>query len=341
MNRRELLLTGASLAACSPATSQAQAPAFPMRRGINLGNALEAPNEGDWGYRIEAAHIDAIAQAGFDGVRLPVRWSAHAEAGRPYLINPAFLNRVAEVVDQALDRGLKVQLDLHHYSELFDLTAGESLLVIGSRLAQERFIAIWRQVAHHFRERSSALMFEPINEPNGRYWSEGRTLQIFQRRVADAVRESNPDRTLIVGPANWQNIDALRDWRPPEGENIAVSVHYYEPHAFTHHRAEWLGNDAPVFGRDWGTAADRAQVREHIGLAARWGRERGYAMQLGEFGVNGGVPIQQRAAWTRAVREACEAEGLGWCAWDFSGAFPVWDRARQTFIPLMRDALLS
>jgi hypothetical protein len=31
---------------------------------------------------------------------------------------------------------------------------------------------------------------------------------------------------------------------------------------------------------------------------------------------------------------------MGWCAWDFAGAFPIWDRERGAFIPEMLDALL-
>src|SRR5262249_49101384 len=79
MNRRETLLGAAALAAGGPAGSQPQAPTFPMRRGVNLGNALEAPNEGDWGYKIETDHLSAIAAAGFDGIRIPVKWDG-AEA---------------------------------------------------------------------------------------------------------------------------------------------------------------------------------------------------------------------------------------------------------------------
>ena len=40
MNRRQMLLGAAALSACSGAISAP--PAFPMRRGVNLGNALEA-----------------------------------------------------------------------------------------------------------------------------------------------------------------------------------------------------------------------------------------------------------------------------------------------------------
>ena len=59
-------------------------------RGVNLANALEAPREGDWGVVLKEEYFDRIASAGFDSVRLPVRWSAHAEASPPYRIDPKF-----------------------------------------------------------------------------------------------------------------------------------------------------------------------------------------------------------------------------------------------------------
>jgi endoglucanase len=328
MNRRETLLGAAALAACGPAGGQAPPLPFPMRRGVNLGNALEAPVEGEWGYRIEDDHLAAIADAGFDGVRLPVRWDAHANEHGSLM--QVVVDRVVSIIQTCVALDLTVQLDCHHYDALIADPARE----------RERFLGIWHILAAGLRDMPASLIFEPLNEPNGPHLS-GAALTDLQRDVVAVIRRSCPDRLIVLGPGNWQNIDALRDWRPPEGENIAVSVHYYEPHAFTHQGAEWLGDDAPTFDRDWGAGADRTQIRQHMGAAARWGREHGYAMQLGEFGVNSAVPVQQRAAWTRAVREACEAEGMGWCVWDFAGAFPVWDRERRAFIPLMRDALFA
>jgi endoglucanase len=302
-----------------------------MRRGVNLGNALEAPNEGDWGYRIELPHLDAIRDAGFDGVRLPVRFDAHAGSTPPYAFGGNFRRRIDEIVEHALGLGLMVQLDMHHYERL----------ISEPQRQRERFLGMWSGIAHHFRDAPAGLILEPFNEPNGPNWSNP-ALMALQRDVVEVIRDRDgPERLIVLGPGNWQNINALRDWRPPEGANIAVSVHYYEPHAFTHQGAEWLGADAPVFGRDWGTGEDRAQVGEHIARAVGWGAERGYAIQLGEFGVNRALPAQQRATWTRAVREACEASGMGWCVWDFAGAFSVWDREAGAFIPLMRDALFA
>lgn len=330
MNRRNLLLGAAALAACAPAANgQAPAP-FPMRRGVNLGNALEAPLEGEWGYRIEEAHLAAIAGAGFDGVRLPVRWDQHMNpSGR---VADAYMARVSEVVRWALDNGLKTQLDVHHYDAFI-----QSGPVSGRR---SRFMSLWRQIADTFQGAPGDLMFEPLNEPNGEAWS-GAALRDLQIEIVGLIRARHPNRWIVLGPGNWQNIDALRDWRPPEGENIAVSVHYYEPHAFTHQNAEWLGSDAPRYDREWGTSRDQNAVQSHISQAARWGRERGLAMQLGEFGVNRAVDLNQRAAWTRTVRDACEAEGMGWCAWDFAGAFPLWDRDGQRFIQPMLSALID
>ncbi len=55
-----------------------------LGRGINLGNALEGPHEGAWGRKLEEADFPRIKNAGFDSVRIPVRWSAH-EPPRPPL----------------------------------------------------------------------------------------------------------------------------------------------------------------------------------------------------------------------------------------------------------------
>lgn len=331
MNRREIVLAAAALAACR-ADGQAQpAPApFPIRRGVNLGNALEAPNEGDWGYRIELPHLDAIRDAGFDGVRLPVRFDAHAGSTPPYAFGGNFWRRIDEIVDHALELGLKVQLDMHHYERLINEPARQ----------RDRFLGMWAVIAHHFRGAPAGLILEPFNEPNGPNWNAGPLMDL-QRDVIATIRERDASRLIVLGPGNWQNIDALRDWRPPEGGHIVVSVHYYEPHAFTHQNAEWMGADAPNFDRDWGSGADRTQVRDHLMSAVEWGARHGYAMQLGEFGVNRALPIQQRAMWTRTVREICEADNMAWCVWDFAGAFPIWDRETGALIPLMRDALFA
>ena len=49
-----------------------------LARGVNLGNALDAPKEGEWGLTLEEDFFEQIRRAGFKSVRIPIRWSAHA-----------------------------------------------------------------------------------------------------------------------------------------------------------------------------------------------------------------------------------------------------------------------
>src|SRR5215207_11739364 len=89
-----------------------------LGRGVNLGNALEAPKEGDWGMKIEAEFFPLIKQAGFQHVRLPVKWTAHASQEAPYKIDDAFIARIDTLLKQAEDAKLRVVLNHHHYDEL-------------------------------------------------------------------------------------------------------------------------------------------------------------------------------------------------------------------------------
>ena len=59
-------------------TPEPEVDAFTMNqrlaRTVNLGNALEAPNEGEWGVVLKEEFFQVIHQKGFTAVRLPVRW---------------------------------------------------------------------------------------------------------------------------------------------------------------------------------------------------------------------------------------------------------------------------
>ena len=94
-----------------------------LGRGVNLGNALEAPAEGEWGVVLREEYFPLIREAGFDTVRVPIRWSAHAWKEPPYTIDAPFFERVDWVIDQATAQELNVVINMHHYDEIFDRPA--------------------------------------------------------------------------------------------------------------------------------------------------------------------------------------------------------------------------
>ena len=101
------------------AAEQAKMDPFKMNqllgRGVNMGNALDAPSEGEWGFTLEEKYFQAAKDAGFNSVRIPVRWSAHAMTEPPYTIDPNFMKRVDWAVNCALSRNMPVMLNVHHY----------------------------------------------------------------------------------------------------------------------------------------------------------------------------------------------------------------------------------
>lgn len=126
-----------------------------LGRGMNLGAALEAPREGDWGVTIKPDYFRIIKQAGFNSVRVPIKWSAHAASQPPYTIDAKFFDRIDEVVQQALDNGLVIVLDLHHYYAMMkDPDQNAS-----------RLIALWTQISAHYSNYSDHVYFELLNEP--------------------------------------------------------------------------------------------------------------------------------------------------------------------------------
>src|SRR5207237_10824199 len=70
--------------------NMAQSATTSLGRGISFGNILEAPTEGDWGLRLDEDLFVRAKEAGFDTIRLPVRWSTHAAPDAPYAIDEPY-----------------------------------------------------------------------------------------------------------------------------------------------------------------------------------------------------------------------------------------------------------
>lgn len=141
--------------ACHAVSRSACDTAHALGRGINLGNMLDAPREGDWGVRAEPALVE-LAASQFQTVRLPVRWSNHAAPTADATIDEAFARRVDVVIDTLLARGVRVMLDVHHYSQVFGDPLHPRELEVKPSVVDERLVNLWRQIAHRYRHRSPA-----------------------------------------------------------------------------------------------------------------------------------------------------------------------------------------
>jgi aryl-phospho-beta-D-glucosidase BglC (GH1 family) len=105
-----------------------------------LRQCLGGPKEGEWGVTLTADYFKKIKEAGFDTVRLPVRWSAHAQADAPYSLDKQFAERVDWAVEQAIANKLNIIINVHHYEEV-DANPDKHLA---------RLVGLWEQIAARY-----------------------------------------------------------------------------------------------------------------------------------------------------------------------------------------------
>jgi len=298
-----------------------------LSKTINFGNALEAPDEGEWGVVLQAKYFSLVKAAGFTAVRLPIRWSAHCQIDSPFTIHSVFMQRIDWAVNQAEENHLALIIDLHHFNEIFSNPERE----------HGKFLSLWQQIAEHYKDRDSSLFFEILNEPHDRL-----TEDLWNTYLSDAlevIRHSNPVRTVIIGTAQWGGIGSLQKLIVPEtDQNLIVTIHYYNPFHFTHQGASWVQGSEQWLGTEWTASPQEKQsVVDDFRNIANWADSHKRPIFVGEFGSYSRADMDSRIRWTTFVREVAEKNHFSWAYWEFCSGFGVYDPRSDTW----KDALLQ
>ena len=301
-----------------------------LGRGINLGNALEAPNEGEWGVVLEEEYFKTIKNAGFNSVRIPIKWSSHASKISPYIITPSFFERVDWAISEALNNNLAVIINIHHYDEMLANPKDE----------EARFLKIWEQIATRYKDYSSDFFFEVLNEPNGSLTPEIWN-QVLSKGITK-IRETNPYRTILVGTAEWGGIGGLSKLELPKDEkNIIVTFHYYNPFNFTHQGTEWVSGSEEWLGTTWtNKEEERNAVINDFNYAISWARSKNVPLNCGEFGAYSKADLNSRILWTAMVSQYAYSEKISFHYWEFCSGFGIYDKNERKFIDGLLKALI-
>ena len=302
-------------------------------RGLNMGNALEAPSEGEWGIVIQDEYLQAIADAGFNSIRLPVTWPTRSQSTPPYNINSQFFERVDHIVQTALSLGLTVVLNNHHFDELNeDPTAHRDWL-----------LALWEQISVHYKDYPDELFFEILNEPHGAFNDNAATWNQLAKEALEIIRKTNPYRLVVIGPISWNAYDKIPTLDlPEEDRGIIVTFHYYLPFHFTHQGASWVGGDANSWlGTTWmGSPDERKDINDDFDSAVAWAQQHNRPLFLGEFGAYNRADDNSRYRWTDHIVRAAEKRGISWTYWEFGAGFGVYDREKNEWRELLLKALM-
>ena len=304
-----------------------------LGRGVNMGNMLEAPSEGEWGVKLNEDYFKIIAEKGFTMVRIPVRWSATGRSltAPPYTVDPAFFARVDKAINAALKNKLMVVVNWHHYDELFKDPDNN----------YDRFIAVWKQISERYGQYSDDLLFEIMNEPNDKLTAE-KWNSFFGDALA-VIRKTNPTRAIVIGTAEWGGIGALKKLNLPTGDsNLILTIHYYSPFHFTHQGADWVKGSDPWLGTKWnGNYYDKKAVIDDMEQVRVWAQEHKIPVYVGEFGAYSKGDMASRIRWTSYCARLFEKLGFSWSYWEFCAGFGIYDASTKTWKDGLLNALIS
>ena len=256
-----------------------------MQPGWNLGNTFDAigADETAWGNpRVTTEFLGELVRQGFRSIRIPVTWGDHQ--GADYTIDATWLARVREVVGWALDAGLYVLINMHHDSWMW-----VNQLATDHDTVLARYTASWTQIAAAFRDASSRLVLESINEPTyDGTTGDDQNYQLMDElntafhRIVRASGGANATRLLVLptlhANGDQGRLDALATTIAAlDDPNLAATVHYYGFWPFSVNIAGYTRFDA----------TSQQDVTDTFDRAYTTFASRGIPVVIGEYGLLG------------------------------------------------------
>ena len=254
------------------------------------GNLLPEAWETAWGQPIVTEEIvDYVLSLGFTTIRIPITWAEHI--GEDHQIDPRWMARVKEVVDLFHSRGVYVIINMHHDggADGWIEASEESYNTYG-----QRFAAVWTQIAQTFASYDERLLFESMNEvlDPANNWNApspdaARWLNAWNALFVDTVRATggnNAKRNLILmtysGGGAEGNFSAfvLPEENP---EHLMITVHNYDPQAFTWTNATWTRMTAR-----WSEKVHGPTLRRSFEIYKRYSNLLHVPVVLGEYNAD-------------------------------------------------------
>lgn len=307
-----------------------------MLDGFNLGNTFENGNN-PTNFNSIKPIVDLYHNAGMKHVRIPVTWMDRFTAADHLADDNGDINyekerfkELVKVIDYAMSLGMYVVLNTHHEHWLKDNYDGTAAF-------DNRFSNLWTNIATYFKDYSQKLVFEVLNEPEGKLgewggsWPEPTSPQalLYVRNVNkigyDAIRSSggnNPVRLIMVGTNGQGNEVMIEEVYPSKAslpgagadDYLAIQVHSYNPWAFCGH----TGSNAAFPG-----SSTIENAIKKVGIHSRL---LDVPVNYGEFGVGRQSNTAERntdlvRGYYKTFADTALGENMSYSVWDDRGWF--------------------
>ena len=333
---------------------------FRIKRGTNISHWLSQSEQRGEARRLHIQEDDfaRLEELGFDFVRIPIDevqfWD---EQGNKL---PEAWDLLNNALDWSKEHNLRAIVDLHiirsHYFNAVNEGDKSANTLFTSDEAQEGLINLWRQLSEFLKDRSCDwVAYEFMNEPVAEEHEQWNQLVA---KVHKALRELEPQRTLVIGSNRWQGHETMKYLKVPEGDkNIILSFHYYNPMLLTHYGAWWSPLCAAYKGKvnypgvlvskeDYDAAPDAIKpelkqyteevwnidkIREQFKDAIEAAKKYDLQLFCGEWGVYEPVDRELAYNWYRDMLTVFDEFNIAWTTWCYDADFGFWDQQRHTY----------
>jgi endoglucanase len=239
---------------------------------------------------VAKADIDFIKAAGFNTVRVPLNWRLFVEPGATASDDKfdgpgwALLDRL---VQWCSEDGLYVIVDLHaapggQTGVNHDDGTGFPLTFYVPRY-RDLTVALWRQLAAHYRAETAVLGYDLLNEPISPYNDMSYLdpqLEPLYRDIVTAIRSVDRNHAVLLAGAQWSTNFSV--FGRPFDSNVV-----YEYHKF------------------WANPT-RDALQDYLDFSNRWN----VPVMIGETG-------EYTNGWNEKFRKLHERFNIGWCFWTY------------------------
>lgn len=292
-----------------------------MGIGWNLGNTLDSWATG-YGYTVNTetkwgnpkttkAMIDKVADTGFKSIRIPVTYYNHIKDG---VIDPAWLDRVEEVVNYALDNDLYVIMNVHHDTGMSGWIKADT-----DTLATDKsnLVNLWKQIAERFKNYSEKLLFEGTNEiiNADKNWNWGTAYKDF--RCAHDLSQVFIDTVRATGGKNANRFLVISTWGA-SSDSCQIEQMFYKK--FTDTVEDKLILSVHNY------TSTTSKVQTIIDSLAKYSKKYAIPVIIDEFGTKSSVSLSWRETTAAAYVSLAKEKGITCFWWDDGGNYILLNR---------------
>ena len=263
-----------------------------------IGNPDNADNaETAWGNPVVTKKtIKAVKEAGFNAIRIPVRWQCHITNPRAMSVSKTWIARIKEVVGWCLANDLKVIINVHHEKWL------ESTPYYKNKEENcQKLALLWMNIATEFANYDYRVAFAGTNEVHepgiwGAPNAENLAVQNAYNQVfVDVVRATggnNQKRNLLVQTyvcnpdfgINNGDFIVPTDTEGNGNDYLTVEFHYYNPYDYCGEcKYFWWGEAYKQYG-EISPTTEKNMIDFFDKVVNVWGKQ-GLGVCIGEWGV--------------------------------------------------------